>query len=301
MRLPFAALLLLAAAAANSAAATAAATAAAASSDPGRSLPCPFPPCAQCKEALGPRTNFSDFYLPDLMVAADGSTIATAAQWETKRAQLKEQLQLHMFGHVPKTVPTIVNAVRTASYSDASRGLVDEMWAVTFRTNATFTVTATFELIIPNRSQLLTVGAAGEKPGEKKLPLFVSEGTHRSWAMGAVNRGFAAMLTPTNDANDATGFKLAYPGATWGDIIRRAWTVSRFTDFVLDPSWNPHAGLLDSAQLAFVGHSRNGKQAELLGAFDERYAAIVGSSPSTPTVRRLRGSRWWCTGCIKTL
>ena len=51
-----------------------------------------------------------------------------------------------------------------------------------------------------------------------QLPLFVSEGTHRSWAMRAVSRGYAAMLTPTNDANDATGFKLMYPDASWGDI-----------------------------------------------------------------------------------
>ena len=72
--------------------------------------------------------------------------------------------------------------------------------------------------------------------------------------------------------------------ADWGDIIRRAWTVSRCVDWVLDEAFSPiHASLAGAGHLVFTGHSRNGKQAELVGALDQRFGAIVGSSPSTPT------------------
>lgn len=55
------------------------------------------------------------------------------------------------------------------------------------------------------------------------------------------------------------------PTVDWGLILRRAWLGSRALD---------HASTLpyiDPARVAVTGHSRNGKQSMLLGAFDERY------------------------------
>jgi len=61
--------------------------------------------------------------------------------------------------------------------------------------------------------------------------------------------------------------------------------VSRCLDWVLSPTLSPFecGALAGAGSLVFTGHSRNGKQAELVGALDESFGAIVGSSPSTPT------------------
>ena len=229
-----------------------------------------------------PTTNFSDFYLPDLLVANDGRRITTAAGWAARRQEIKHLLQVHMFGMLPTTVPTVVGARLIQNFS--THGIRDELWEVDFA-EAGKTVALDIEVILP-------VSATPAHP----LPLFVSEETHRSWAMRGVSRGYAAMLTPTNDANDATGFKTLYPNATWGDIIRRAWTASRCLDWVLNAKFNPHAATIDPSSISFAGHSRNGKQAELVGAFDERFGAIVGSSPSTPTQISWRFASAWTFG-----
>ena len=106
--------------------------------------------------------------------------------------------------------------------------------------------------------------------------MFVTENTHRSWAMRAVERGYAALITPTNDVDDmGAAFRDAFPAADWGDIIRRAWVVSRCVDWALSPKLHPSAtALAGPGSIAFTGHSRNGKQAELVGALDDRFGAM---------------------------
>jgi hypothetical protein len=165
-----------------------------------------------------PDTGYSNFYLPDLLVAADGSTVTTAEQWQERRVEIKSLLMKHIFGSPPPFAhtPNPTRAVLVANYSDESRGFLDELWNVSYD-GCTPAVMLTVEVMIPT-------AAAAAAP----LPLFVTENTHRSWAMRAVERGYAAMITPTNDVDDlGAAFKTAFPTANWGDIIRRAWVVSR--------------------------------------------------------------------------
>ena len=155
--------------------------AAAAAGEISHHLPCPWPPCAVCAgpEGHGPETNFSSFYLPDLLLAADGSRVATAEAWAgTRRQEIQELLQLHMFGALPTGPdPTIVAAERLPSnYSDPARGFANELFNVTYRGGG-HVVSSVIELIVPTDPSVT---------GKGLLPLFVSEGTHRSWAMRAV-------------------------------------------------------------------------------------------------------------------
>ena len=86
---------------------------------------------------------------------------------------------------------------------------VTQLWNVSYDCHPA--VTITIEVMLPTAA-----AAAGP------LPLFVTENTHRSWAMRALERGYAALITPTNDVDDmGVAFLAAFPKANWGDIIRR--------------------------------------------------------------------------------
>lgn len=53
---------------------------------------------------------------------------------------------------------------------------------------------------------------------------------------------------------------------------------------------------IDPARVCITGHSRNGKQSLITAAFDERFTAVVGSSPGTP-VSVCEKSRFNCDRC----
>ncbi|MGQ9592690.1 MAG: glucuronyl esterase domain-containing protein [Planctomycetota bacterium] len=111
------------------------------------------------------------------------------------------------------------------------------------------------------------------------------------WAEDALARGYLVCLYPGIDhmhsEPDYPGwerawetFRAAHPGATWTEILAKAWLASRALDHILDPgSRYPVA----RGQVAIIGHSRYGKQAMVAAAFDERIAAVVARSAGTPT------------------
>lgn len=110
------------------------------------------------------------------------------------------------------------------------------------------------------------------------------------WAEDALARGYLVCLYPGIDhmhsEPDYAGweraweaFRAAHPGATWTEILAKAWLASRALDHILDPgSRYPVA----RGQVAIIGHSRYGKQAMVAAAFDERIAAVVARSAGTP-------------------
>ena len=124
----------------------------------------------------------------------------------------------------------------------------------------------------------------------------LTQWNHRLWAQRAVGRGLCAVVYPGADDNDASArFAEAYgrPPSVWGKIARRAWLASR----VLDALPQVRAGLLpqrggdsgdsgesgdSGGEVYITGHSRNGKQSVLAAAFDERFDAVLGSSPGAP-------------------
>jgi dienelactone hydrolase len=63
-----------------------------------------------------------------------------------------------------------------------------------------------------------------------------------------------------------------YPEYDWSNLARWAWAASRAVDYL---KTLPEVNAL---QIGLAGHSRNGKQALLAAAFDERIGAVVPSS-----------------------
>jgi hypothetical protein len=92
-------------------------------------------------------------------------------------------------------------------------------------------------------------------------------------------------MYPGADTRDAApDFQAAYPAASFGKILARAFVASRTLDFVLSPAATGavsglHLPSVDVDRVSITGHSRNGKQSVIAAAFDERFTSVVGSSP----------------------
>jgi pimeloyl-ACP methyl ester carboxylesterase len=105
------------------------------------------------------------------------------------------------------------------------------------------------------------------------FPVFLTQASHRDWALIALRRGYLACVYAGADSLDDTDtFVAAYPDYDWSRLMRRAWAGSRCIDYLARV---PQA---DMQQIAITGHSRNGKQSLMAAAFDERISLVISSS-----------------------
>ncbi|WP_135557442.1 alpha/beta fold hydrolase [Paenibacillus cymbidii] len=193
--------------------------------------------------------------LPPLLSFYDGTPVASADDWERRKAEIKQLLCHYFLGTFPETVPALIELETLAEGEE--RGAVRRELRLTFDTvnRASFRI----ELWIPE--------------GEGPFPVFLTQANHRRWALSLLSRGYIVCVYPGADADDQTAaFAEAYPACDWRLIARRAWLASRALDYVLTL---PEA---DGDKVAIAGHSRNGKQSLIAAAFDERIRAVVSGS-----------------------
>ena len=232
--------------------------------------------------------------LPDLLTTLDGQSVTTEAEWRSRRVELKALLQEHILGTLPPldSTPRLTSA--SAVNHTIAHGVASCYVRLAYDANDT-AVVLDVELAWPAERQRSGGKAAG--PG---LPLFLTQWNHRAWAMQGVQRGYMMVLYPGADTRDASGaFRAAFPGASFRKILARAFVASRVLDYVLATTTgtNVTAGLpphfipaVDPSRVCITGHSRNGKQSLIAAAFDERFSAVVGSSPGTPIAAPVRFS-----------
>ncbi len=192
--------------------------------------------------------------LPDLIPEhVRNATGDVASAWGEHRRVLKDQFSTWVLGTCPPAPETMnVEVVRER----AEAGGTVRQLRLRFGAGASLSM----ELLIP--------------PGDGPFPVFMTQHNHRDWATIAVRRGYIGCVYAGSDSQDDTdSFIDAYPGYDWSRLMRRAWAASRCVDYLTTlPEIKTDA-------IALAGHSRNGKQSIMAGAFDERIAAVIGSSP----------------------
>lgn len=120
----------------------------------------------------------------------------------------------------------------------------------------------TLELMVP------------QKPTQ--MSVYLTQWTHREWALLAVKRGYIGCVYAAADVKDDTDiYQFLYPDYDFTLLMRRAWGASRVVDYLLTRKE------VHPDQIAITGHSRNGKQSLWAAAFDERIGAVISHSSST--------------------
>ena len=223
-------------------------------------------------------------FLPSLLTFQNGSIVTSSSDWKLRKSEVVDQLSSYITGKLPREGPTIKSCVLVNStvvnhdrndHDHASTSATSNFYYLTFDTRnggVTSNVSYYIELLIPNNN-----GA--------HCPLFLTQWNHRSWGVLGLSRGYCSLIYPGSDVRDvAPRFQDAYPNATMMLIIARAYVASKTLDifFNKDSTFAFHLPNINQSQICITGHSRNGKQSLLAAAIDERFAAVVGSSPGAP-------------------
>jgi dienelactone hydrolase len=200
--------------------------------------------------------------LPDPLLLRDNGhavPVTTPELWERQKRALRSQVEQWMFGRMPPA-PDNLRATVTASRRE-DRTTVRE---VRLEFGPEHRASLRVELVIPD--------------GEGPFPVFLTNhGRNRPWIYTAVRRGYIACIYHATDPNygngdDSDAWIEVYPDYDWSTLARWAWAASRAVDYLATlPD-------VDMARIGLAGHSRNGKQALLAAAFDERIGAVVPSS-----------------------
>ena len=200
--------------------------------------------------------------LPDPLLLTEGGRsipVTTPAQWTRQRSALRTQVEQWLFGTMPPA-PDNLQASVTASRREGGATVREVRLTFGPARRASLRI----ELVIPD--------------GKGPFPVFLTNhARNRPWIYTAVRRGYIAAIYHATDPNygngdDSDAWIEIYPDYDWSCLARWAWAASRTVDYL---TTLPE---VDRAKIGLAGHSRNGKQALLAAAFDERIGAVVPSS-----------------------
>ena len=203
--------------------------------------------------------------LPDpLLMRENGQTrrVRTPADWDRQKKWLRSQIEQWMFGHMPPA-PDNLRAVVTGTEKEADVTIRN----VRLEFGPGHRGTLRVQLMIP--------------PGPGPFPVFMTNHPRtRPWVATAVRRGYIACIYYAADPiygndDDSDKYVELYPDYDFPVLARWAWAGMRAVDYLYTlPE-------VDKKKIGLAGHSRNGKQALLAAAFDERIGAVIPSSGNT--------------------
>jgi dienelactone hydrolase len=200
--------------------------------------------------------------LPDPLLLNEGGhaiPVTTPELWARQRRALREGVEHWIFGVMPPA-PTNMRSTITTTHREGDATVRE----VRLEFGPAQRATLRIELVIPD--------------GKGPFPVFLTNhARNRPWIYTAVRRGYIAAIYHATDprygnGDDSDAWIEIYPDYDWSCLARWAWAASRTVDYL---STIPE---VNKAQIGLAGHSRNGKQALLAAAFDERIGAVVPSS-----------------------
>ena len=215
--------------------------------------------------------------LPDPLKFLDGKTVRTAADWKSRRAEIRQLYEKYDLGTIPPK-PRLDRAV----VLDETRGngLVTRNVRLEFGPQSKGTLRV--RVVIPD--------------GKGPFPALMAPSL-AGWAPALLRRGYISAGYAANDAmDDAAALAQLYPDYDWALIPRRAWVAGLVLDYL---ETLPQA---DMKHVGLFGYSRDGKAAAIAAALDDRIAAVIAGSTGVGGVLpwRLSGERNFGEGIEST-
>ncbi|HOK89807.1 MAG TPA: alpha/beta fold hydrolase [Candidatus Hydrogenedentes bacterium] len=221
------------------------------------------PPFTEWLDKTGETPPDYDHMVPDARVRSvleprreDGQvvTITTPEAWREERERLMTSLRHWFFGTYPEHPGPVTPTEVTESVVP---GGIKRTMVLRFGPGQKARLY--MELYLPN--------------GSGPFPVFMTQDSHRMWAMIAFRRGYAAVVYAGADSRDDTdSFMDAWPEYDWSKLLRRGWAAGRCLDYLETLSQ------VDMTKVVLTGHSRNGKASLMGAAVDERISAVISSS-----------------------
>jgi pimeloyl-ACP methyl ester carboxylesterase len=204
--------------------------------------------------------------LPDPLVLRENSggiSITSQELWNRQKNWILSQAEKWLFGTMPPK-PDNLRAIVTGTRREGTTTVRD----VRLEFGPEHRAILHLQLIIPD--------------GTGPFPVFLTNHPRtRPWIATGVRRGYIGCIYFAADpmyggiGDDSDAYIDIYPEYDFSCLARWAWSASRAVDYLFTlPE-------VDKQKIGLTGHSRNGKQALLAAAFDERIAAVVPSSGNT--------------------
>lgn len=213
--------------------------------------------------------------LPDPMLdSSNGQHVRTAEEWRQRRSEIQKLFEQYFIGTLPPR-PTNLRAVPLGETRDY-RVTVKR---VRLEFGPDYRGKIGVELFTPD--------------GKGPFPVLLGPVWIRPWAQIAVRRGYlCAIYNGSDSSDDADALAAVYPDYDFSLIARRAWAGMRTLDYLQQL---PEA---DMRYVGITGHSRDGKQALIEAAFDDRISAVIASSTGVGGMLpyRLAGERGFGEG-----
>ncbi len=215
--------------------------------------------------------------LPDPLKFLDGKTVRTAADWKSRRAEIRQLYEKYDLGTIPPK-PKLDRAVML----DETRGNGFVTRNVRLEFGPQSKGTLRVRVVIPD--------------GKGPFPALMAPSL-AGWAPALLRRGYISAGYAANDAmDDAAALAQLYPDYDWALIPRRAWVAGLVLDYL---ETLPQA---DMKRVGLFGYSRDGKAAAIAAALDDRIAAVIAGSTGVGGVLpwRLSGERNFGEGIEST-
>jgi dienelactone hydrolase len=207
--------------------------------------------------------------LPDPLVLRENGRdipVTTPALWERQRQWILSQTEHWALGAMPPK-PDNLRAVVTATRREATTTVRD----MRLEFGPEHRATLRLQLMIPD--------------GKGPFPVFLTNHPRtRPWTAIGVRRGYIGCIYFAADpmyggaGDDSDAYIDIYPQYDFSCLARWAWSASRAVDYLITlPE-------VDKKKIGLTGHSRNGKQALVAAAFDDRIGAVALSSGNTGEV-----------------
>lgn len=248
------------------------------------------------------------YTLPALLTTESGQPITTVAQWEQqRRPELLELFSSYMYGRTPTNQISVRYEVLTEN-SQALGGKATSRQIKLLFSNGAKTLEALLLVYLPNNEAKQVPMFVGYNfKGNHSTTLdsailysrnfaLVNEAGHPDWERGCqasrwsyddiIDRGYGIATMCYHDIfPDKPGLKdhsivSLFPGYNpdseasdeWQAIGAWAWGSSRIVDYLAtDPR-------VDTARIAIMGHSRQGKAALWAGAQDTRFKIVISNN-----------------------
>lgn len=199
--------------------------------------------------------------LPDPFLKADGTRVATAAEWPAQRAHLADLAQEYIYGHLPPAGAVTTTTVST-THDEALGATRQELLLATGPEGR---VPIHVHLTIPDGAGPFPAIAVGDVCWGRVAPEILAAVVARRYVLAEFDR---TEICP-DSAERGVGLYAAHPDSDGGCLAAWAWGYQRVIDAL-----QAHPAV-DRAHLAITGHSRCGKAVLLAGALDERIALVA--------------------------